>query len=147
MTDKTKKLPCPFCGSAKIKTVVDDGIHFDQCLKCEATGPTGFKRGDEDDANWNTRAAHAKDVRAVVEEPVAWMLEGSVGGSSLDFQISDLLDTQNRHGGVLVPLYRHPHRSFVLPERIIGQQHGDKIAEAEQRSWNACLDAVETLNK
>ncbi len=38
--------------------------------------------------------------------PVAWMLDGAVGGSTLDFQISDLLDSQNRYGGVMVPLYR-----------------------------------------
>ncbi|HEY0287052.1 MAG TPA: hypothetical protein VGC62_08585 [Pseudomonas sp.] len=68
MTNKTVMLPCPFCGSTDIKTVVDDGIHFEQCCKCEATGPTGFKRGDEDDADWNTRAAPAEDVRAVGDE-------------------------------------------------------------------------------
>lgn len=52
-------LPCPFCGSSDVKIVTDDGIHFAQCCKCEATGPTGFKRGDEGDADWNTRAQPA----------------------------------------------------------------------------------------
>ncbi len=52
-------LPCPFCGSSDVKIVTDDGIHFAQCCKCEATGPTGFKRGEEDDVDWNSRAQPA----------------------------------------------------------------------------------------
>ncbi|MEE3929696.1 hypothetical protein V2I84_05395 [Pseudomonas viridiflava] len=52
-------LPCPFCGSLDVKIATDDGIHFAQCCKCEATGPTGFKRGDEGDADWNNRAQPA----------------------------------------------------------------------------------------
>ena len=39
-------------------------------------------------------------------EPIAWMLEGMVGGNELAFQRSDLQDGQNRYGGELVPLCR-----------------------------------------
>ncbi|KPB77921.1 Lar family restriction alleviation protein [Pseudomonas cannabina] len=60
-------LPCPFCGAGDVKIVTADGCHFAQCLKCEATGPTGFKRGDEDDADWNSRAQPADQQG----EPVA----------------------------------------------------------------------------
>jgi len=51
-----KLLPCPFCASSEVKMLTDDGIHLAQCKKCEATGPTGFKRGDVDDPDWNSRA-------------------------------------------------------------------------------------------
>lgn len=135
--------PCPFCGTQP-KLPDGDGTQYE--IWCEECGGAvasvqicdlmtieeraadsfdNYRYGEEfverakleAIGKWNTRAAPAEDVRAVVEEPVAWMLEGSVGGSSLDFQTSDLLDTQNRHGGVLVPLYLRPQRPVVLPER------------------------------
>jgi hypothetical protein len=94
--------------------------------------------------------APAEDVRAVVEEPAGFELifdgkqydvTGERGFGEFESQ------TYLENGFKVAPLYRHPQRPVVLPERIIGQQHGDKIAEAEQRGWNACLDAVEELNK
>lgn len=66
MTNKTitlaPDLACPFCGSKELKQVTDDGIHFTQCKSCEATGPTGFKRGEDEAIDWNTRAALADPV-------------------------------------------------------------------------------------
>lgn len=68
-------LPCPFCASTDVKIVICDGVHFAQCRKCEATGPTGFKRGDEDDADWNSRAQTA-DQQC---EPVGqWSDDGGI---------------------------------------------------------------------
>lgn len=63
--------PCPFCGSSDVKIVTDDGIHFAQCCKCEATGPTGFKRGEEGDADWNNRTQPADQQG----EPYAYAYE------------------------------------------------------------------------
>lgn len=57
-----RELACPFCGSKELKQVTDDGVHFTQCKSCEATGPTGFKRGEDDAVDWNTRAALADPV-------------------------------------------------------------------------------------
>ncbi|MBD1602266.1 hypothetical protein [Pseudomonas typographi] len=119
MTNEQKLLPCPFCGSTDLKTVVDDGIHFEQCCKCEATGPTGFKRGDEDAADWNTRAALAEDVRAAGDEPVGYEL--TMNGEQKDlaaakFGAPTAWENLQRHGYVISPLYRHPQRPVVLPE-------------------------------
>lgn len=94
----------------------------------------------------------AEDVRAVVEEPVAYLYKEYVWATGLcDYVWRTKLEaeapTDHQNVKDIEPLYRHPQRPVGLPERIIGQQHGDKIAEAEQRGWNACLDAVEELNK
>lgn len=85
MTNKTELLPCPFCGSADVKTVVDDGIHFEQCSKCEATGPTGFKRGNEDDRNWNTRVAPAEDVREVAKLTIGQFYTSTCGFGRMEY--------------------------------------------------------------
>ena len=57
-----RELACPFCGSKELRQVTDDGIHFTQCKSCEATGPTGFKYGEDGAIDWNTRAALAEPV-------------------------------------------------------------------------------------
>lgn len=87
-------------------------------------------------------------------EPVAWMLDGSVGGSSLDFQITDLLETQNRHGGCLVPLYaEQPAPVAVLlaeaREWIGDGKHADGL---DREHWTpeyaALIDRIDaTLRK
>jgi hypothetical protein len=65
--------------------------------------------------------ADMKGVERKSAQVSAWMLDGSVGGSSLDFQITDLLDTQNRHGGCLVPLYTAPPELAELQATIAQQ--------------------------
>lgn len=169
MSDKPELLPCPFCGrEAKLdveEARSDSAWCFIRCsYRCKAAPHVGDSaciwywsegkkyRHQSDEkaiqqakdraiAAWNTRAP-AEDVRAVVEEPVAWRC----GGITWSYRV-DAINHAERFSLEVEPLYRHPQRPVVLPERIIGQQHGDKIAEAEQRGWNACLDAVEELNK
>lgn len=97
-------------------------------------------------------AGHVEELLGMVE-PTAWLLDGSVGGSSLDFQITDLLETQNRHGGCLVPLFRVPPApvSVVLPEREhvpeteLYNTNIDEVAYAE--GWNNAIDKVKELNQ
>lgn len=114
-------LPCPFCGSSDVKIVTDDGIHFAQCCKCEATGPTGFKRGEEDDADWNTRAQPADQQG----EPFFYALCGADGKPHFD----DFCVASEAHhleceeeGVTVVPVYLHAQPAtakVVLPEREV----------------------------
>ncbi|QXG49173.1 hypothetical protein [Pseudomonas viridiflava] len=107
MTNKPNEvlLPCPFCASTDVKIVTADGCHFAQCRKCEATGPTGFKRGDEDDADWNTRAQPADQQG----EPFAWLIklidDGSIYCITQDKLRADRLIADSDY--VTTPLYRH----------------------------------------
>jgi len=52
-------LPCPFCKGIQIEQCHDDGLHWDRCKSCGATGPTTHKYSGEEDEpynDWNTRA-------------------------------------------------------------------------------------------
>lgn len=63
---KTKLKPCPFCGSSEIELKVDDGLHWNRCMRCCAEGPTGSKYSDEEDVqyfDWNSRIAPATQQR------------------------------------------------------------------------------------
>lgn len=59
-------LPCPFCGKQDIEIRDNDGIVWEHCLSCDATGPTGHYR-DDDCLTWNDRPdttiLKAKDAR------------------------------------------------------------------------------------
>ncbi|MEE4332254.1 Lar family restriction alleviation protein [Pseudomonas alliivorans] len=164
-------LPCPFCGSSDVKIATDDGIHFAQCCKCEATGPTGFKRGEEDDADWNNRAQPADQQG----EPYRYIVR-STGGGSLsckpDAAHESLWQDEGRarryyasgkelHADPkvfwpeeyqIVPLYRHAQPAtakVVLPERMptgnITTPHHD-LSPGVREGWNACLYEVVRLN-
>lgn len=93
MTNKTITLACPFCGSKELKQVTDDGVHFTQCKSCEATGPTGFKRGEDDAVDWNTRAALADPVPPAGREPevLGWLIANPNG----DFWYASKQQSQN----------------------------------------------------
>ncbi|MEE4688787.1 hypothetical protein V2K77_01730 [Pseudomonas alliivorans] len=153
-------LPCPFCGSSDVKIVTDDGIHFAQCCKCEATGPTGFKRGEENDADWNNRAQpsdqQGEPVRltavAVLHDDgdgglqPEWLLEGGTAelwDGALLLVAGEDPDLCEEDGSA--ELYRHAQPAtakVVLPERMPGISHTDSYEEG----WNACLDEVAKLN-
>jgi hypothetical protein len=60
-------------------------------------------------------------------EPIAWMLEGMVGGNELAFQKSDLQDVQNRYGGEFVPLARHPVAQSVMQSMETAPRDGTHI--------------------
>jgi len=66
MTKEQEMLPCPFCGGTETKINrggVDDEIVYDQCVKCEAGGPTSYPRQDNDSPTWNTRASSVKGMQ------------------------------------------------------------------------------------
>jgi hypothetical protein len=69
MTNKTKLLPCPFCGNDEL--TAEPESTYVMCHGCDADGPMTKPGGAT--AAWNNRAAPAEDVRASVEEykPVA----------------------------------------------------------------------------
>jgi hypothetical protein len=136
MTNKPELLPCPFCGVEphqypSVKGVSDAVTCTTANCPCDQV-ICGVNE-------WNTRAAPAEDVRAVVEEPVRltavatlrddgdggleadWLLEG---GTSELFEGMILLVADNdpslceEDGSAEV--YRHPQRPVVLPERLRG---------------------------
>jgi len=96
----------------------------------------------------------AEDVRAVVEEPVAWAVSWADDGSFYKL----LQDKERAHkflvdsDFVVLPLYRHPQRPVVLPKfndwyaKNIGVL-GTASAKHDESVWRACLDAFEELNK
>lgn len=160
MTNKTELLPCPFCGG-KAKVSRFPGAHNVWCenqpVKC---GNRSMFTAEQ----WNARAltaesatcaksqvgVAAEDVRAVVDEPVAWEIRWAD-----DDELYLVCANQERADRLIkdpdfkvTPLYRHPHRPVVLPKRPyadddeqsrmteydIGIGHGamemwDKIAE------------------
>ncbi|MGX0957443.1 Lar family restriction alleviation protein [Pseudomonas viridiflava] len=130
-------LPCPFCGAGDVKIVTADGCHFAQCRKCEATGPTGFKRGDEDDADWNSRAQ---------AEPVGQWSDDD-GISWCDGNESSLASARAT-GWLTRTLYRHAQPAtakVVLPDRRELSQSTPYLSDLDHE-WNACLDEVAKLN-
>jgi hypothetical protein len=112
-------------------------------LRADDIGESNAPIADELRAVLAQEAGHVEEPLGMVE-PTAWLLDGSVGGSSLDFQITDLLETQNRHGGCLVPLFRVPPApvAVVLAEYKV-EDRDDNFPEG----WNACLDKVKELNQ
>lgn len=171
MTNKTELLPCPFCGGkAEIDTLqgyrnivtgaLETAVSV-YCASCDANCTSC--RGDHPDLDpqvvidrWNTRDAPPEDVRAVVDEPVAWMDPRS---PEMSATISNEVKQHNlKFGGApsaavngyCIPLYRHPQRPMVLPERKEILQVWEPCDEVEQfrnEGFNACLDRIAELNK
>ncbi len=65
-------------------------------------------------------------------QPVAWMLEGAVGGSCLEFQQSDLFDSQRRYGGCMVPLYAAPIAQTAPQGKF---RMGDLVRKTSGSEW------------
>lgn len=53
MSDELK--PCPFCGNKHVNRKHDDGLSWEQCTNCGATGPAGTRYADDDAPTWNSR--------------------------------------------------------------------------------------------
>ncbi|MCF5708012.1 hypothetical protein GIV19_12005 [Pseudomonas syringae] len=135
MTNKPNDalLPCPFCASTDVKIVTDDGSHFAQCRKCEATGPTGFKRGDEDDADWNSRAKSADQQGEPVMRLEAEKLWGGDGEYSVDFVKPGWLKECREKGG-----------TFLL--YASAQPATAKVDDALRDKLQELLSAVRSIN-
>lgn len=54
-------LPCPFCGSANLKSGGDDKVVSTWCLDCEATGPNHYGKTE-----WNTRASMPQTLPGMI---------------------------------------------------------------------------------
>lgn len=166
MTNNTELLPCPFCGGEAVERMwLPEGIGTGRA-GCSTVGATSnLENCPLEDAEilivkWNTRAALPEDVRAVVDEPVAWRC----GGITWSYQ-ADAMKHAERFSLVVEPLYRHPERPMVLPERSTGCGKSETIghgsnAKCGQKFFgddvylcdgckreNACLDRIAELNK
>jgi hypothetical protein len=86
-------------------------------------------------------AAPPEDVRAVVDEPAAWRC----GGITWSYR-ADAMNHAERFSLHVEPLYRHPQRQMVLPERKEPTQDEPYMTEASH-GFNACLDEISRLNK
>lgn len=157
MTNKTVTMPrvlapCPFCGSNELRQLTDDGIHFTQCAKCEATGPTGFKRGEDDAIDWNTRAAPVVER----QDPVAYATFDAMRKLAED-SCNELIRRAIEHKDQLDKLQASPPApvaavAAVLPDyrkpsfyylRVGNTSLAVDLAD----EWNACLDKVKEMNQ
>jgi len=66
------------------------------------------------------------------QQPIAWMLEGAVGGSCLEFQQSDLFDSQRSYGGCMVPLYTAPIAQTAPQGKF---RMGDLVRKTSGSEW------------
>lgn len=114
MTNKTELMACPCCeGEAKEMYTPCSAIRWIACLKC-GLETKGFGNAEAAEKAWNTRVAPAEDVRAVVEEPVAWRSFDGEGG----YDFTDDHETGERWLQVngpswVTPLFDHPPRPAV----------------------------------
>jgi hypothetical protein len=90
-------------------------------------------------------AVPADDVRAVAEEPVAW-IKPNVSETLRKDECCYAFGSNSPKGN-LIPLYRHPQRPVVLPERIQWFDDNSEQRKAEIDGYNACLDDIARLNK
>lgn len=56
--------PCPFCGGTDIALGRDEDVCWNQCRRCEASGPTMRKYDGDDEPEWNTRPLQAEGAPA-----------------------------------------------------------------------------------
>jgi len=115
-----------------------DDSPYNNLVKCTFTCPGAFGV-----------FGSPEDVRAVVDEPVAWLCEANAnsGRRGKWLQYSKEIHDPWQKGEVdTTPLYRHPQRPVVMPERKDESQYrGTSLLTV--RRWNACLDEFERLNK
>jgi hypothetical protein len=93
-------------------------------------------------------AATAEDVAAVVDEPVGYMtqcLRGDRVGVVEQAEGPDSV-VNLQYWTPAFPVYRHPQRQMVLPERKEPTQDEPYMTEASH-GFNACLDEISRLNK
>lgn len=88
--------------------------------------------------------ATVEDVRAVVDEPVAYVLPAQIEALK-DVGWVHAFRDQGRTG-TEIALYRHPQRKVVMPERM-DLRSCDGSQTYETKAWNACLDEFARLNK
>lgn len=132
MSDKTEMVSVP-------RHLIDNAINY---MEGSASATVLVWRDRLIDA---MEAAPAEDVRAVVEEPVyqsrfhwndIWL--------DLDKATFEARST-DPNTYVTRALFSHPQRPVVLPER---KDPDNSMSEPyDPDSWNACLNAVEELNK
>jgi hypothetical protein len=137
MTNNTQLKPCPFCGTDDdidpAGVLNGDGTTSPECMGCGATAPTI--------ETWNCRiTTPAEDVRAVGEER----------GEGVDFGF-DGRSVRVSQEAYSIFLAREQmvkeQRPVVLPERNNAKLNLDLEQCGYVDGWNACLDAVEELNK
>lgn len=162
MTSETNRaagdlLPCPFCGSKHTKTVASEldercGYNIITRVECNDCGVSKGVRSEADKngwctesaesairrahIDWNTRAAPAEDVRAMVDEPVAWMFKNDNNRIERIIWWEPQEDEAPSFWPTPIPLFQ---RKKVMPDRI--DQH-----DPWGSGWNACLDEFKRLN-
>lgn len=79
--------------------------------------------------------APAEDVREVVDDPVVYQVK--IHGMTLYWNTPS-----EASKAINTPLYSHPQRKVVMPERMKGS-----AVTGRAEGWNACLDEFARLNK
>lgn len=177
MTNKTELLPCPFCSTQPALPDGDGTQYEISCEDCGGAVASvqicdlmtleerasdsfeDYRYGEEfverakleAIGKWNTRAP-AEDVRAVAEEPVAPFY---ISLDDLNLLVRDDISagrvrlSREMRGVFTEPLFTNLQRSVVLPARRGIDPNISKTAMqwSKDCEWNACLDAVEELNK
>lgn len=95
-------------------------------------------------------AALPEDARAVGNEPVGYASSAELTDDGHGIGTVVLRENPPANGytdgGIPLPLYRHPQRPMVLPERIEPTQDEPYMTEASH-GFNSCLDRIAELNK
>lgn len=151
MTDKTKILPCPFCGAEAEATdeMFGSVIHCKHLHTCPLDGHEKLAAAVSE---WSTRYTPAEDVRALVNEPVAWADPDSPGRMCTAEHKAYAIEIGGAPASALitltVPLYRQAQRKTVMPERMTMRpfQTVDRGSTNYKAGWNAYDDEFTRLN-
>lgn len=90
-------------------------------------------------------APPAEDVRAMVDEPVAWQFYQDGKWWNGDDRIKDHRHNTERAGYLTRELYAHAQRKTVMPEPRKEWGSSEKL-DLGNLGWNACLDEFKRLN-
>jgi Lar family restriction alleviation protein len=129
MNKTVELLPCPFCGNDEL--TAEPETTYVMCHGCDADGPM-TKPGEALKA-WNSRPAPAEDVRAVGEEPVAYVMPSQIDAMQ---SIGWMHASRDRgRTGLEVALYRRPPRLGVPSECPLGYGHEGHWCGQEYNCW------------
>ncbi|MDH0749480.1 Lar family restriction alleviation protein [Pseudomonas sp. GD03842] len=144
MTNKPELLPCPFCGGIPVITKHHKEEIYSFMHRCPVVGTISrdFRERAQDHADmWNTRAAPADDISPVIDEPVAFKYVNP----DIPWPLFYEKKQDDRGKWEEIPLYRHPQRPVVTPDRM-DLRSCDGSQTYETKAWNACLDEFKRLN-
>lgn len=112
--------PCPFCGGDEISAEYDDGLSWNKCGQCGATGPASTRYSEENTPGWNTRHSlqHSGEPVGLTELGAAYHIVSSAKEHAAPADKVFLASHQKLLGNLIAEIESRTTPQPVVPEGL-----------------------------